>query len=212
VKLNKLGILVGPSEYGKSTIVRGEVVTHLASHPRSVAFVHDPHGEYAPDLCTSYESPDAARAALQAMRPGLSRGFSVRGKSSQVRDLAIEVGKRSNKKDNVRVPVLLAHDESSLMNSSGKTHMSDEDLDLCSNRRHYGVYALLNVQTVRALTEGWFSNATDVWILSQQNEDDARELEKRIGLGKGMLMRSRIWKAPPFKFLHWRRGEGMVNT
>lgn len=213
--LNRLGILCGPSEYGKSTVLRGEVVDHLASHPRALAFVHDPHGEYVKTvkdrgICLEYESADAAREALARNRRDLPRGFAIRGSSSAVRDLAMEIGKRHNRKDAVEVPIVQADDESSLIDSSSKTSITKEDLDLVSNRRHYGIYKVLNVQSVRALTEAWFSNATDVWIYSQANEDDARELERRLNLGKGRLLGSRIMNAPPFRFFHWRRGAGLL--
>jgi hypothetical protein len=210
VKLNRLGICVGPSEHGKSTIVRGEVLAHLTEHKRGLAFVHDPHGEYVGDICRGYASPEAARAALETNAPNLPRGFSIRGSSSAVRDLAVEIGKRRNSKDAVAVPIVQADDESSLLDSSSKTYITPEDLDLCSNRRHYGIYKILNVQSVRALTEAWFSNATDVWIFSQANNDDARELENRLGLPRGRIGGSRIMNAPKFKFLHWRRGEGVI--
>ncbi len=214
-RLNRLGICIGPSDHGKSTVVRGEVVGHLDSHPRALAFVHDPHGEYAKSprdrgICREYESADAAREALARNLRDLPRGFAIRGSSSAVRDLAVEVGKRHNTKHAVAVPILQADDESSLLDSSTKTNISKEDLDLCSNRGHYGIYKLLNAQSVKAVTEAWFSNASDVWIFSQANEDDARELEKRLNLKKGRLLSSSIMDAPPFKFFHWRRGKGLL--
>lgn len=210
-RLNMLGIVCGPSDYGKSTILRGVVLDHLQSHRRARAFVQDPHGEYE-DMARTYASASEARAAL-ATDPRTPRGFSIRDAWSSVRDLAMEVGRNAgnSKKGGVHVPVLAAADESSLMDSSSKTNMSREDIDVVSNRVHYGVALLLNVQAVKNLTEGWYQNATHVWIFSQSNDDDARELERRLGIDKGTLRRSKVWRAPPFIYALWRRGEGLVS-
>ncbi len=203
--LNSLTIVVGPAEYGKSTIVRGKVLQHLRSHERGVAFVHDPHGQFS-DMCAPYKDAAAVRAALAS--PRFYRGFSVGGSSSDVRALALELGERWNKSDNVRVPILWANDESSLMDSSSKNHMSAEDLAVCSNRRHWGIAPVLNVQSVTNLTRGWYEQATEVYVLSQVSEDRARLLEEYLGLRRGAM--ASIMGAPKFQYLHWLRGVGLA--
>lgn len=211
VSLNRVTILLGPSEYGKSTIIRTLALEHLNSHPRALALIHDPHWDFD-DVGKKYKTAAEVRAAYQASRveggPVFARGAAVRGSSSELRDLAVEMGERSNTKDRVTTPIFFAVDETSLMDGSSKTYAEKADLALLSNRRHYGIHVAMGVQEVTNLTAVWFKQATEVYILSQGTIEAVRELEKRIGLPKGKL--DRTLNAPRFKFLTWRRGEGLV--
>lgn len=211
MNLNRVTLLVGGAGFGKSTVVRELALAHLRAHPRALALVHDPHSGMR-DFCQTYESAAAVRAAYEAStKPGgpvFHRGSSIRGSSTEVRDLAVEVGARANTMDKVTVPILYGCEETTLMDSSSKTYAERGDLAMLGNRRHLGIHIVMGVQTVEGLTEAWYGQATEVLIFSLVSTAKALELEKRIGLEKGEL--APMVRAGKFRYLLWRLGEGLV--
>ena len=149
---------------------------------------------------------------LQAMLP--HRSFdAVRNRrarwAKRMQFNNVEVAEEAARAKNVRVPMMLVYDESSLMDTSGPTHMDALDIELFSNRRHYGVHPVYNVQRPGALVESFFTQSTEVGIFSQPSEDWIKTLETRLGL-KGRL--GALLGGPKFKYARWRQGEGLVNS
>lgn len=207
---NFSAVVIGPPQYGKTTIVKGLVEQHLRAHPTGLALVHDPNRQFR-DLCATYDDSAAWLAALtRAADEGkpFPRGASIGGKASALRDAVVAIGKRRNSAGNVRLPMLLAYDESSLMGSSGSSYISEDDNALLSNRRHWGIGTVYNVQRPTALTEAFYSLATDVFILAQPSERRTSIVEEYLGLRPGSL-RSLVGGGP-FRFAHWKSGKGLV--
>ena len=209
-QFNHAVVIVGLPRHGKTSIARDEVRDHLATYPQGRALVHDPQRQFR-DLCAMFD--DVAHwkrelhAAIAAKKP-FPHGASIGGEASEVRDAAIELGKLHNRADNVRVPIMLVYDESSLMDTSGPTHMDKADTALLSNRAHWGIATLYNVQRPTALPEGFYSMATRVVIFAQPSERRTRVLEEYLGLADGALFE--LVGAPPYKHLVWESGKGIV--
>lgn len=207
---NFAAVIVGPPQSGKTTIVRKLVLDHLAAHPDNLALVHDPNRQFR-DLCAVYETAKDWRAAISKAGVGVAsfpHGASVGGSASELTAAAIEIGRAHNRAGAIRVPILLAYDESSLMGSSGPTHLGDQDTQLLSNRRHWGIGPVYNVQRVTALTEGFYTMATDVYVLTQPSESRTEKIEEYIGLPKGALRE--LVGAPRYKYKHWTAEKGLV--
>lgn len=211
-ELDQATIVVGLPKHGKTTIARKEAHAHLQTFPSGLVLAHDKHEQLVPDLTRSYASADEWRkayAAAAAAKQPFARGASFRGDSTEVARLAIELGERHNSAKNVRVPIKLIFDESSLMETSGATWMDKLDFQVFANRRHWGLAPFLNVQRQASLTAAFFEQATDVYVFAQ-TEENARELERKLSLPKGALQA--IVNAPKFRYLHWRQGEGLVRS
>ena len=207
---NFSAIVVGPPQAGKTTIVRSIVMEHLTTHGTGLALVHDPNRQFR-DVCATYDTVDEWRKAITeagAAQKPFPRGASIGGSTSALTQAAIELGKARNRAGAVRVPILLAYDESSLMDSSGPTHLAGLDTQLLSNRRHWGIGTVYNVQRVTALTEGFYSMATDVYVLTQPSETRTQKIEEYIGLPAGSL-RSLVG-APRYRYAHWTAEKGLV--
>lgn len=206
---NYSAIVVGPPQAGKTTIVRSIVNEHLKAHPTGYALVHDPNRQFR-DICATYDDVAQWRKALDANGPEkpFPRGASLGGSATSLTEAAIEIGRARNTAGNVRVPILVAYDESSLMESSGPTHLATLDTQLLSNRRHWGIGTVYNVQRATALTEGFYSMATDVYILTQPSETRTAKLEEYLGLAPGSLRE--LVGAPRYKFKHWTAERGLV--
>jgi len=207
---NKAVVIVGPPQYGKTTIARAEAVAHLRAHPTGLVLAHDPNRQFR-DFCAVFE--DAAEwrrkagEAASKRRP-FPRGASIGGSAAELTRVAVEIGRARNQAGAVRVPIFLVYDESSLMETSGSSFMGKEETQLLSNRRHWGIAPLYNVQRPTALTEAFYSMATDVYVLAQPSETRTEKLEEYLGLARGS-MRSLVG-AQKFRYLHWRAGEGLV--
>lgn len=209
-KFNFCAIIIGPPEHGKTSALRSLVREHLGAHETGLALVHDPNRQLR-DICAVYEDAAAWRRAFDAAcKSGepFPRGASIGGKAEHVRDEAIALGKARNESDNVRIPILLAMDESSLMGTSSAHHLGDEDRELLSNRRHWGIGPVYNAQTVTGLHESFFTLATVVIVFAQQSERETEKLELRIGVPEGSSRG--LVNAPPFRFLRFERGKGFV--
>jgi hypothetical protein len=208
-KFDFAAVIIGPPRHGKTTVARELVKQHLAQYPTGYAVVHDPHRDFR-DLCATYDDADAwyrALAAAPSDKP-FPRGASVGGSADRMRELAVSIGRARNHADNVRVPILIVYDESSLMGTSGATHISQGDVELLSNRAHWGIGAVYNVQRPTALTEAFYSMATDVYVFALPSSRRTQVLEEYLGLPEHAL--DDLVGAQKYKFRHWRSGEGLV--
>jgi len=209
--LNKVVIVVGPREYGKTTIARCEVARHLREHENGLVFAHDVNVQFK-DFCAVFDDIHAwkrAAAAAAAEKKQMPRAVSVAGNALDVTREVSELGKRFNKADNTRLPIFLAYDETSSMTSSGASFMGPLDTELLSQCRHWGIAPLYNVQKPQALMSGFYERATDVYILSQANAKCTAFLEENLCLAPGAL--DDMIHAPPFRLKVWRYKEGLVS-
>lgn len=207
---NKAVVVVGPPQYGKTTKAIDQAVEHLRAYPTGLVLAHDPNRQFR-SFCGVYETVSDWRRALdQAARTKteIPRGSSVGGSAADVTRAAVELGKARNVAGKVRVPIFLVFDESSLMETSGGSFMGKEETQLLSNRRHWGIAPLYNVQRPTALTEAFYSMSTDVFIFGQPSERRTAILEEYLGLRAGVL--AWLVGAPKFTYAHWRAGEGLV--
>lgn len=211
-QIDQMVIVIGPPKVGKTTHVRSLVIDHLTRHPTGIALVQDTNGDQFRDICATYDNTDQYRAAVAAAaseQKKIARGSAFRGfASSAMRRLAIEIGDKYNSADSVRVPIMLAYDETSMMESSGSTHIDREDLQMISTRRHKGIAPIFNCQHESTLTQAFFDVATDVIVFSQASSDRCAALEKKLGLQKSAL--ARLIGAPKHVYAHWRQGEGLI--
>ncbi len=209
-ELDSAIVIVGLPKYGKTTIAKHEVEKHLRAYPTGIALVHDPNAQFD-DLCATFESVDAWRAAATkaaAEQQPFPRGAAFTCAASAVAALAIELGKQHNKAKDVRLPIKLVYDETSMMDTSGPTHMDQLDTMILANRRHWGIAPVFNVQRVTALTEAFYSQATDVIIFAQPSQTRTRKLEDYLGLREGTL--DPLVGGPKYQHVRFRQGEGLV--
>lgn len=211
MKFNRGYIIIGPPQHGKSTVVRGIVMEHLRAHPNGIALVHDKNRQFR-KICARYETIAEYRAAsakaVAEKSTTFPHGASFGCSSTEVAQLAYDIGREHNDMDNVRVPIVLANDETSLMETSGPTHIAKIDLEINANRAHLGICPIYNVQRPTALTEAFYSMATDVIIFSQPSPRRTATLEELLGLRDGTLDEIVGW--PKYKHKHWKQGEGLV--
>ena len=211
IEVDQSYIVVGAPKSGKTTLVRTLVIDHLERYPSGVALVHDVNHQFR-DICQMYETVDEYRVASRAA--ALSGALFPRGaafgcfEAAPISELAFELGRVHNDALDVRVPIFLAYDETSMMESSGSTHVGRRDLQLSTMRRHLGISLAFNLQRQGALMQSFYSNATDVVVFAQSNEDDVRELEKKLGLPRATLQR--CIAAERFAYAHWKQGRGLV--
>jgi hypothetical protein len=212
-------IVVGLPGHGKTTIVRGETLGHLNNHASGIALVHDVNRQFR-DMCACFDDAAAWRAAAAAAGLRLvggrlvsdkpfHRGASVGGSAADLIQLALELGRAHNTAGNPQLPIELAFDETSLMDTSGSTHVHVLDNIVMSNRRHLGIKPIYNVQRPTQLTEGFYSQATAVYILAQNSARRTRVLEEYLGLPDGALLP--LVGAGKYRYLLWRSGEGLVT-
>lgn len=204
------GLVIGPPKSGKTTKLRSLVDEHLRAHPTGLALVHDPNLQFQ-DLCATYEDVHAWRRALaehEKTKTPFPRGAAVAGDWSELRDMAIAIGRARNRADRVRVPILLACDESSLMADSGRSHIEKAELQLLSMRRHWGIGPVYNAQQATSLVDAFYALSTHVFAFRQVSEKETRKLEERFGLPEGRL--ASLVTAPKFHYVELRAGEGLV--
>jgi hypothetical protein len=207
-------MIVGPPEYGKTSIARDLVRRHLREMPTGLALVHDPVAQFGKDGCYAYANADAwraaAREAAKPEAPGMPRGASLGGTTDEVVALARELGERAgNTQDNVRQPILVVLDEGSTSESSGSTWIGKQDQQSLALRRHRGNGFVFNVQTPTMLHARFWEMATDFYIMVQTSKH-AAVLDERLALEKGTLQRAGVCTLKPHKYLHARRVVGVV--
>lgn len=203
--LNQAIIIVGPPQHGKTTKAR-QFAADFATAGGWVV-VHDPNRQFR-DLADCYEDAAEWRAKLVAKQP-MCRIASVGGAAADVTRTVVELGRAHNQAGNVKLPLMLVYDESSLLGSSGASYIGESDNQLLSNRRHWGIATLYNVQRPTALTEGFYTLATDVIVFSQPSVRRTAVLEEYLGLKEGAL--TKLVGGPKFQYIHWRAGEGVSS-
>lgn len=206
--MNYQAIVVGLPFYGKSSILAAQIKRSLDDG--AWVFVHDPNRQFR-GLCRPYADAAtwvrAARAAAATKRP-IARGASVGGSWSDLRALVDDLGRRFNRDTRATMPMLLAADESSLMDTSGPTFASREDTALMGSRRHRQVGLFFGVQSKTMVTDRFWSLATDVYLQAQP-EDRIRELERACHLDVGALAVLR--NLPPHRYVHVQPGRGFSS-
>jgi len=206
------GLAIGAPESGKTTVIRRWMHDFLVANPTGIAIVHDTQRQFG-DLCASYATPDeyieaASKAAAQ--RASIQRSIAITGHESQpVAELALALGKRHNLgKPMVRVPIMLAWDETSVLDATGSTFVGKLDWEIATTRRHLGIRTAHNLQRPGSLPRAMYEIATDVVIFRLTSDDTARDLETKLGLTR-MTLQPMIG-APKFRYAHWRSGAGLV--
>lgn len=210
IDFNFTALVIGPQRYGKTNEMKKITAAHLSEYPTGLALIHDPNRQFD-DVCAVYEDAAAWRKAFDAACASgqpFPRGASIGGLAKDVREAAITLGKSRNVAKNVRIPILLGIDESSLMGTSSSTHISDEDNALISNRAHWGIGPMLIAQRVGALHAAWYANATLVILFAQVSERETAKAEERLGLPDGTL--SDLVMAPKYRHRRWEVGKGLV--
>jgi len=210
VKFNRGYIVIAPPQHGKTTVVKAITIEHLRTYPTGIALVHDKNRQFL-DICARYETIAEFRAAAaKAANENVPfpRGASFGCSSTEVSQLAYDLGRKHNTMEDVRMPILDVNDETSLMETSGSTHIAQIDLEINANRAHLGICPVYNAQRPTALTEAFYSMATDVIIFSMPSRRKARVLEEYLGLPDNALDGIVGW--PKYKHVHWKQGEGLV--
>lgn len=207
---NSAGVVLGPPQCGKTTVVLQRAYKHLTTYPTGLVLAHDPNRQFR-ELCVMYEDATAYRRAFEracGTREPFPRGASIGGEADDVRELAIDIGRGINTAGNVRVPIQLPYDESSLLASSGSTHTGKRERALLSNRRHWGIEPIYNAQTAAALEAAFFALSTFVIMFRQTSERETAKLEERLGLRPGALRF--LVDAKRFAHKLWEAGKGLV--
>lgn len=163
---NFCGVVVGSAGCGKTTLARALIAKFVAEKPNGIVLASDPVRQYVKDGATYYDDANAWRAAMmQAAREKkpVARVSSIGGRPQEVTELAIEIGQRAgNSADDVRVPILMPHDESSLANE--RTFVSSQVNQLQATRRHLGVGILYLTQQPGQLNQAYFNAATNIYL------------------------------------------------
>lgn len=210
-KIDSAVLLIAPPQHGKTTYVRNLCEQHLLLYPHGIALVHDVKMEFS-ELCSMYESVDEYRAAHEravAEQKPIARGAAFSCMEWEpIAELAFELGTLHNRLGNIRLPIFLACDETSMIETSGSTHIGRRDLQIAAQRAHLGISSAMNLQRRSALMDAFYDMCTDVIIFGMHSDDDARVLEKRLGLPKRSLQP--MVGAPPFVYAHWKQGRGLV--
>jgi len=207
---NFCAVLVGPPGCGKTTLAAQVVKRHIADG--GIVFVHDPVQQFAKHGCKVYRDAAAYRkAATDAHAAGekIPAGASLGGSAADVTKLALEIGEKCNRADNVRVKILEVLDEASL-GASGPTWVDAQDNELLATRRHRGIGILMNVQQPNQLTARFYGMSTDV-CLFRSTTDRAAQLDGMLLLEKGELARAGAAQLADHTYLHVRVGKGIVR-
>lgn len=214
MKWNFMALIIGPPEYGKTSILRALARRHLQEHEKGIVLLHDPVGQFFKDACVWYRDANAYRAAVRAAHEKklpMPRGASIGGSDVELIRLAIEMGKRAgNTQWNVRLPIFVGFDETAMKQGSGATYVGDDDGELMTARRHYGIGIAINAQDGGMLMKRWLTLATDLYLMVQTEEDVLR-IEKKFKLAKGSLVRSGATRLAMHNFLHVRHVVGVVG-
>lgn len=214
MSFNFCAMVVGPPEYGKTTLASALVRKALTESPASIVLAHDPVYQFGKSGCHAYRDAAAWRAAAAlAHHEGkrMPRGASIGGASEDITALALELGERLNRADDVRLQIWVPYDEASLMSDSGSTFISKSDNELLATRRHRGIAPIYNVQQPTQLTKRFWLMCTDAYMFMQTSKD-AKTLDGYLLLEPGTLVRAGITRLPMHKYIHVHRGQGIVGA
>jgi hypothetical protein len=213
MRWNFCGFIVGPPEYGKTSVARDIVRRHLRE-TSGIAFIHDPVAQYRKDGAAYFENAAAWRAAAAAAAKAgktMPRAASLGGSTADIVALAMSLGRRAgNTQENVRLPILVVLDEGSTSDSSGSTWIGKDDLQALAMRRHLGIGFVFNLQDPMMLTAQFFRLGTDFYLLACTSKH-ARTLDDRLYLELGTLERAGVCALPMHHYLHVRQRVGVVR-
>ncbi len=212
--VNYMAIVAGVPETGKSSLVATQARAWLEAG--EWVFFHDPNGQFSlPEfgsLAAYYASADAwrsAAAAAAASGKPMPRAASIGGASSDLVALVDELGQKHNNQFRVRLPMRLVVDEASLLDKSGSSHMSREDNELISNRRHRGVGISINTQRVKQLPAPFYQTATDVYAFVGLPRSAIDHLVEMLNIRDPSTLDA-LDAEPSHEFLHIKPGRGVV--
>lgn len=197
--LNLAGFLVGVAEAGKSTLVLELVDDWLRRG--GWAFVHDPtrsfrvpsYGSWAEYLAAATRSvDDSGLPTLRVAAFSCPWSELVAGVKALARQL--------NSQHRVRMPMLLVGDEASGIDSSGRTHMSHEDQELWSQRRHFGVAIVVNLQRVKNLPLPFWEQVNHLWVFRLATPKDADIIAEGAQIAPGLMQFAT--RLPQYRFEH----------
>lgn len=202
---NFAAAIIGPPEYGKTTIMRMLLRRHLED-ANAIAIVCDPLRQFG---TRTFKDPAELRKAFIA-GAAMPRLLSVENDAEGVTALAYEVGRKWNKATHVTRPILLCYDEAALMEGSGATWMGRQDRVALATRRHAGVGLVYNLQRANQMTKGFFDSCTDIYLLFQLPYM-CQIIEQSMALRPGTLEAAGVDKLKIHEYLHVRHIVGVVQ-
>lgn len=203
---NFAACIIGPPQFGKTTLARSLMGRHLADFKDGIVIAHDPLQQFG---ARSYKTPADVRAAFIAAEP-MPRLISVTSDAPGCTSLAYEIGERWNTAKRTTRPILLCYDEGSLIGSSGATWMGQADKEALAVRRHRGVGLVYNLQRYNQFTQSFYDSATDLYLFCQLPTRLAA-IEEALGLHAGTLKAAGADTLPQHHYLHLRHHVGVVS-
>lgn len=214
MKWNFGAYIIGPPEFGKSSVLVELFRRHMDTMPNPIAFMHDPVHQFAQEGCAYAADANAwrvqAAAAAKEKKP-MPRAFSIGGSTSDLAELAMEVGERcGNTQWNVNTQIFVALDEQSENDSSGASHAGRVDTRMIAQRRHKGIGFAINMQDPMMMHPRLMRMATDFYLF-RMTTTHSYAMDERLFLEKGTLHRAGVCSLPPRKYLHARQADGVVS-
>jgi hypothetical protein len=203
--LNLAGFLVGVAEAGKSSHVT-ELAYDFVSRGGWV-FFHDPTRSFEEMGAVVFSSwaeymATAARDVDERGLPKL-RVVAFTCPWSEVVAGVKALGRAYNTQHDTRMPMLLIGDEASGIDSSGRTHMSQEDQELWSQRRHFGCGILVNLQRVKNLPTPFWEQVNHIWVF-RVTPGDVDIITQGADLPRGLIANAP--QLEQYDFLHVELG------
>lgn len=203
---NFTAAIIGPPGYGKTTLAKQLAAQHLAKHKAGIVLAHDPVGQFGGSKFSSAE--EFRRTALKSKT--IARLCSIGGVASDVTALADAIGQRVNTAANARMPILVVYDESSLLDTSGPTHMGTADRQLLAIRRHRGIGLVYNLQRPNQVMQSFFFSCTDAYVFWSLPKFAAM-LDDCLSLPAGTLEAAGACRLAKHQYLHVQPIKGVCR-